>query len=221
MRDVGWVGVVGHGQRGRGEISGRSGPRRCSRWRPSSAGRPRWGSSSNITAATCRWTCCANDCGVSRDGSNAFYIKEAAKQYGLETKAFRKPADGLATKPPPIIVLWQWNHFLVVEGFGRGKVYLNDPASGRRTVSREEFARFYSGIAFTFTPGPGFVRQGRRPSVVLGLARRLATSRAALAFVILAGLALMIPTLVAAAYPAGLHRRDPRPGPDRTGSSRC
>ena len=104
-----------------------------------------------------------SECGVSRDGSNAFYIKEAAKQYGLETKAFRKPADGLATKPPPMIVLWKWNHFLVVEGFGRGKVYLNDPASGRRTVSQEEFARFYSGITFTFTPGPGFVRQGRKP----------------------------------------------------------
>src|SRR3954470_24845157 len=141
-----------------------------------------------------------SECGVSRDGSNAFYIREAAKQYGLETKAFRKPADGLATKPPPMIVLWNWNHFLVVEGFGRGKAYLNDPASGRRTVSQEEFARFYSGITFTFTPGPGFVPQGRKPSVVLGLARRLARSRAALAFVILAGLALMVPTLVAAAY---------------------
>ena len=101
------------------------------------------------------------DCGVSRDGSNALYIKEAARRYGLETKAFRKPADGLGTKQPPFIVLWQWNHFLVVEGFGRGKVYLNDPASGRRAVSREEFARCYSGIAFTFSPGPQFVKQGR------------------------------------------------------------
>ena len=35
-----------------------------------------------------------DDCGVSRDGSNALYIKEAAKRYGLEIKAFRKPADG-------------------------------------------------------------------------------------------------------------------------------
>ena len=35
-----------------------------------------------------------DDCGVSRDGSNAFYIKEAAKTYGLEVKAFRKSAEG-------------------------------------------------------------------------------------------------------------------------------
>jgi len=141
-----------------------------------------------------------NDCGVSRDGSNAFYIKQAAKQYGLETKAFRKPAEGLATRQPPLMVLWQWNHFLVVEGFGRGIVFLNDPACGRRTVSQEEFARYYSGIAFTFTPGPQFVKQGRRPGAAIGLARRLAASKTALAFVILAGLALVIPTLVAAAY---------------------
>lgn len=140
------------------------------------------------------------DCGVSRDGSNAFYIKEAAKHYGLEVQAFRKPAEGLGTKPPPMIVLWEWNHFLVVEGFRRGQVHLNDPACGRRQVSREEFARGYSGIAFTFKPGPGFVREGRRPSTLASLAGRLRASKAALAFVICAGLALTFPTLVAAAY---------------------
>src|SRR4051794_5827359 len=110
-----------------------------------------------------------DECGVSRDGSNAFYIKEAGKRYGLEVKAFRKPADGLDTRRPPFIVFWEWNHFLVVEGFTRWQVYLNDPAIGRRTVSRDEFRRSYSGIAFTFESGPHFLRQGQRPSALLGL----------------------------------------------------
>jgi NHLM bacteriocin system ABC transporter peptidase/ATP-binding protein/NHLM bacteriocin system ABC transporter ATP-binding protein len=141
-----------------------------------------------------------DDCGVSRDGSNAFYIKEAARRYGLEVKAIRKPAGGLFTRQPPFIVLWQWNHFLVVEGKARSKIHLNDPACGRRTVGHEEFARSYSEIALTFTPGPDFQARGRRPSAIRGLARRLAGSKSALLFVILAGLALVIPTLVTAAY---------------------
>src|SRR5262249_5458195 len=141
-----------------------------------------------------------DDCGVSRDGSNAFYIKEAAKRYGLEVKAFRKSAAGIRSRRPPFIVFWQWNHFLVVEGFGRGKVYVNDPAAGRRTIAADEFEEGYTGIAFTFEPGPAFEKKGRRPSTLAGLARRLASSKAAIAFVILAGLALVIPNLVAAAF---------------------
>jgi ABC-type bacteriocin/lantibiotic exporter with double-glycine peptidase domain len=46
------------------------------------------------------------DCGVSRDGSNALYIKQAAKRHGLEGRFFRKPADGLFDRPPPFIVFW-------------------------------------------------------------------------------------------------------------------
>ena len=140
-----------------------------------------------------------DDCGVSRDGSNAFYIKEAAKRYGLEVKAFRKPAEGLNTRKPPFIVFWESNHFLVVEGFSRKRVHLNDPAVGRRSVSFDEFSRSYTGIAFTFEPGPQFVRQGRRPSALRGLIRRLSSSRVALGFVVLAGLALVVPSLLSAA----------------------
>ncbi|APW62511.1 NHLP family bacteriocin export ABC transporter peptidase/permease/ATPase subunit [Paludisphaera borealis] len=140
------------------------------------------------------------DCGVSRDGSNAYYIREAARRYGLETSAFRKPAAGLATKKPPLMVFWQWNHFLVVEGFARGKVYLNDPACGRRVVSFAEFEKQYSGIAFSFEPGKTFKRKGNRPGVLKGLSRRLSTSKTALWFVILAGLVLVAPALVAASF---------------------
>ena len=141
-----------------------------------------------------------DDCGVSRDGSNAFYIKEAAKRYGLEVKAFRKPAEGLPLRQPPFLVFWQWNHFLVVEGFAHGKVYLNDPAIGRRTIGMDEFRRGYTEIAFSFVPGPQFTRQRRGPGALLGLIRRLSTSRSSLIFVLLAGLALVVPNLVSAGF---------------------
>ncbi len=141
-----------------------------------------------------------DDCGVSRDGSNALYIKEAAKRYGLEVKAFRKPADGLPLRQPPFLVFWQWNHFLVVEGFARGKVYLNDPAIGRRTIGMDEFRRGYTEIAFSFVPGPSFTTQRRGPGALLGLIRRLSTSRSSLIFVLLAGLALVLPNLVSAGF---------------------
>jgi len=135
-------------------------------------------------------------CGVSRDGSKAGNIMKAARKYGLEAKGYRKEPDAVKEMPLPMIIHWNFNHFLVLEGFQDGKVYLNDPGMGSRTVSIEEFDQSFTGVVMAFKPGPDFLPEGEKPSITSALKKRLQGSEMALTYVILVGLALVIPGLL-------------------------
>ncbi len=139
-------------------------------------------------------------CGVSRDGSKASSMVKAARAYGLVARGVRKEPDELRELPLPMIVHWNFNHFLVVEGFGKDRVFLNDPASGRRTVSTAEFDQAFTGIALLFEPGPDFTRSGSRPSIIDSLRQRLAGYRTTVAFLVLVGFCLVVPGLVVTAF---------------------
>jgi NHLM bacteriocin system ABC transporter peptidase/ATP-binding protein len=135
-------------------------------------------------------------CGVSRDGSKASNVVKAARNYGLIAKGFKKEPQALRSIRTPAILHWNFNHFLVLDGFRKGRVFLNDPGSGPREVTEQELDEAFTGVVMTFEPGPELERKGDPPRLVPALRRRLTGSRAALAFVLLAGLALAIPTLV-------------------------
>ena len=140
-------------------------------------------------------------CEVSRDGSSAASILRAARQYGLECNGLSLRADQLKQVELPLILFWQFSHFIVLEGFDDHYFYLNDPATGKRRVTTEEFIKGYSGIALRFKCGPDFSAGGEQPSLLRQLGALLAGSWSMLSGVIASGLML---TLLALVIPVSL-----------------
>src|SRR5208283_2942849 len=142
------------------------------------------------------------DCGVSRDGSKCSNILKAAQTYGMVAKAYKRDMAALKKSAYPYIVFWNFNHFLVVEGYRKGRVYLNDPAAGPRSVPLEEFDRSYTGVMMTMQPGPDFKRGGAKPSLLLGLWKRLRGSLTPVFAAVCTSLLLVAPGLAVPAMMA-------------------
>ena len=142
-------------------------------------------------------------CGVSRDGSRASNVLKAARGHGLRAKGMQMEPAALAQVPPPAVLFWEFNHYVVYDGMGRrlGRrgVYVNDPARGRRFVPAEDFDTSFTGVVLTFEPDDDFRPGGRKPGVLGALPARLrGTSRAMLAALV----ASFLLVLTGAAVPA-------------------
>lgn len=140
------------------------------------------------------------ECGVSRDGSKASNIIKAAQRMGLKAAGYKREPDQLIQMVLPLIVFWNFNHFVVVEGFGPNEVYLNDPATGPRVVTAQDFDEGFTGVVLEMTPGPDFEPGGDDPSVLKAIARRLQGAWVSLVFLILVGLLLVVPGLLVPVY---------------------
>ena len=126
------------------------------------------------------------DCGVSRDGSNAGNVLKAARYYGLEADGYKLEVQTLMEHATfPCIIHWNFNHFVVLDGFRGKKAILNDPARGRVEVTMEEFDESFTGICLLFSPGENFVPEGKPKSVLAFAAKRLKGAEAAIVFVVL------------------------------------
>ena len=124
------------------------------------------------------------DCGVSRDGSNARNILKAARSYGLQAKAYKYSPESLKKNGKfPMIVHWEFNHFIVLCGFKGNKVYINDPARGHVVMPFEQFDAGYTGICLMFEPTEAFEPSGKPKSLFAFAKSRLKGAKSAVAFV--------------------------------------
>ncbi|MBR1646424.1 MAG: NHLP family bacteriocin export ABC transporter peptidase/permease/ATPase subunit [Selenomonadaceae bacterium] len=141
------------------------------------------------------------ECGVNRDGSKASCVIRAARNRGCTANGYRWNADRVReVKEFPLIIHWEFNHFVVLEGIKGDTVYLNDPAMGRRTVKWDEFRTSYTGVALRVVPNENFKPEGRRYNIFKAVAEKLAQDKWAVLFVLLLNLGMIIPGLASPVF---------------------
>ena len=135
-------------------------------------------------------------CGISRDGVTAVQLKRTAQSYGLDVRAYRTSAEQLKLKTaPPAVLFWNFNHFLVLEGFENNKAYLSDPASGRRSVTWDEFQTSFTGVVLEFTPSASFERGGSEPSLYHRVPQLIRPYASVLPWLLLVAIVAAVPEL--------------------------
>ena len=141
------------------------------------------------------------DCGVSRDGSNAKNILKAARSYGLAAKGYRYEPEGLRENGKfPCIIHWNFNHFVVLDGFKGSKAYLNDPAKGSYSVPMEIFDKSFTGICLMFEPAESFEPGGAPKSILTFAKKRLKEAKTAMVFVALTTLITALLGIITPAF---------------------
>ena len=141
------------------------------------------------------------ECGVNRDGSKASCVIRAARNRGCDANGYRWKADRLKEVGKfPLIIHWEFNHFVVLEGIKGDTVYLNDPAMGRRTVKWDDFRTSYTGVALDVVPNENFKPEGRRYNIFKAVAEKLAQDKWAALFILLLNMGMIIPGLASPVF---------------------
>jgi len=137
------------------------------------------------------------ECGVNRDGSKAINIIKAARKFDLEPEGYKvEEIKELKDVEFPAIIHWNFNHFLVLEGFKKGVFYLNDPALGHREVSYEDFNAAFTGVILTFKKTENFKKSGKKSNLINALKERTKGYEKVILVLFLVGLLMVIPGLV-------------------------
>lgn len=98
--------------------------------------------------------------GTDRRGTNLNGMVIAAEALGLVSKALKGEQAALAEDlPVPFIAHWEskkGNHFVVVHRIKDGYVWIADPATKKRKISKTEFLSIWTGYSLFLSPTPDF-----------------------------------------------------------------
>lgn len=136
-------------------------------------------------------------CGVSRSGTSINTLTQIASHYGMNAEIVtRESSQELMKRTYPLILFWENKHFVVLEGFKGGKVYINNPSVGRCKITQEMFDRCFSGVSIQLKPTENFKRCRLEKTCITYCLQLFKENHATVLFLTIATLFLSLPNLM-------------------------
>ena len=92
----------------------------------------------------------------SQHGATLAELMHLATAMNMSTRAIRCDINELADCETPLILHWDFNHYVVLKKTTKHKIIIHDPAVGLREYPLSEAARHFTGIALEIKPNDNF-----------------------------------------------------------------
>ncbi len=93
---------------------------------------------------------------ISSHGTNLKSLIDMAGRMHLAGRALKLDSDHIGGLQLPCILHWDMSHFVVLKSVKARKAIIHDPASGERTLTKDEFDKHFTGVALELTPTEKF-----------------------------------------------------------------
>lgn len=137
-----------------------------------------------------------NSCDCGNDEIEPAHLLTACLRFGFKADILTLPFDKLIRQSVPLILPTTSGKFLLLVKKTGNRFIVHDPEAGRRKVTKEELKDEFSGQVLMVKPGPDFVIVGSQFSFISEIITRISPYKGAVAYVLIAGLILLIPAIV-------------------------
>ncbi|MDW3192359.1 MAG: peptidase domain-containing ABC transporter [Cytophagales bacterium] len=103
---------------------------------------------------------------VNKEGIDLYTLAQIAQSFGFEADGYQMGYEHIAQVSLPFIAHFDGNHFVVVYKATEQKVWVADPANGKRVYSKKEFEEKWNGIGLVLEPTPDIFKHNELTELV-------------------------------------------------------
>ncbi|NUW70841.1 peptidase domain-containing ABC transporter [Vibrio coralliilyticus] len=138
---------------------------------------------------------------LGAQGMNLSQMLDVAGQLHLAGRGVKCEVGDIPQLTLPCIVHWELDHFVVLTKVSSNHVYINDPAFGKRKLTRAQFSQSFTGVVLELSPTTEFKRNDARKTIRINqLWEKITGLKRTLTSLLLLSLLLQVSALISPYY---------------------